>query len=303
MTRRRGEAASPAGTPREGGAAGMEGDLQPCGQSSAAHSAEGAAGRLDAAGHPWHGEANSDHGGAVGAPCRAILLLAHAEGFSKKSDLDLGLGWWELPEHESYQVCVADATAAMMHAMQFGGSMEFGGAIKDLTGFVKEYVASCRLTCVIKRYTLEEKKERIASRQKLRTAFEEAEESRANFEEQGRVITNHLPKRRADLKTYDALHHLATQRTKNFDLQVNNSKTLTEGWLALQNVHTFQALSRLYPRLLGLEKELEDTVRSMQELTNPGGEKIPESEAPQEERRSRANSRAPDAGPNSERRR
>ena len=24
-------------------------------------------------------------------------------GFSKKSDLDLGLGWWELPEHESYQ--------------------------------------------------------------------------------------------------------------------------------------------------------------------------------------------------------
>ncbi|CAJ1351596.1 unnamed protein product [Effrenium voratum] len=179
MTRRRGEAASPAGTPREGGAAGMEGDLQPCGQSSAAHSAEGAAGRPDAAGHPRHGEANSDHGGAVGAPCRAILLLAHAEGFSKKSDLDLGLGWWELPEHESYQVCVADATAAMMHAMQFGGSMEFGGAIK-----------------VIKRYTLEEKKERIA------TAFEEAEESRANFEEQGRVITNHLPKRRADLKTY-----------------------------------------------------------------------------------------------------
>ena len=43
---------------------------------------------------------------------------------------------------------MADATAAMIHAVQFGGAMEFGGTIRDLSIFVREYTAGCRLTCV-----------------------------------------------------------------------------------------------------------------------------------------------------------
>lgn len=194
------------------------------------------------------------------------------KGFNaKKSDADLGLGWWELPEFENYQVGVADATAAMIHAIQFGGAMEFGGGIKDLSGFVKEYVAGCRLTCAIKRYTAEEKKEKILCHQLLRTAFDEAEESRANFEEQARVITGWLPKKHAELKTFDGLHLLAVQRTKSFDLHMDNCKQVSEGWLALQNVHSYKAMSRLYPRLAALERELEETIQSMTDLTNPGG--------------------------------
>lgn len=46
------------------------------------------------------------------------------------------------------EVGVADATAAMIHAVQFGGAMEFGGTIRDLSIFVREYTAGCRLTCV-----------------------------------------------------------------------------------------------------------------------------------------------------------
>ena len=55
---------------------------------------------------------------------------------------------------------MADATAAMIHAVQFGGAMEFGGAIRDLSIFVRDYTAGCRLSCVIRRYTIEERKEK-----------------------------------------------------------------------------------------------------------------------------------------------
>eukprot|EP00913_Durusdinium_trenchii_P007132 g6707.t1 len=148
-------------------------------------------------------------------------------GFNaKKSDADLGLGWWELPEFENYQVGVADATAAMIHAIQLPGWSVQARAIK--------------------RYTAEEKKEKILCHQLLRTAFDEAEESRANFEEQAR-------------------------RTKSFDLHMDNCKQVSEGWLALQNVHSYKAMSRLYPRLAALERELEETIQSMTDLTNPGG--------------------------------
>lgn len=190
---------------------------------------------------------------------------------AQKGEMDLGLGWWELLEHENYQVGVADATAAMIHAIQFGGAQEFGGSIRDLTIFVREYVQSCRLTCAIKRYTYEEKKEKIICHQLLRTAFVEAEESRANFEEQARVITSKLPKKFAETKTFDGLHILALQRSKTFDQHMDYSRDISDSWLALQNVHSFQALSRLYPRLVAIEKEMEDTMRSMTELTQPGG--------------------------------
>ena len=190
---------------------------------------------------------------------------------AQKGEMDLGLGWWELPEHENYQVGVADATSAMIHAIQFGGAVEFGGSIRDLSIFVREYVQSCRLTCAIKRYTHEEKKEKNICHQLLRTAFGEAEESRANFEEQARMITSKLPKKFAETKTFDGLHILALQRSKSFDQHMDYSREISESWLALQNVHSFQALSRLYPRLVAIEKEMEDTMRSMTELTQPGG--------------------------------
>lgn len=199
-----------------------------------------------------------------------------------KSETDLGLGWWELPEHENYPVGVADATAAMIHAIQFGGAMEFGGSIRDLTLFVREYVQGCRLTCAIKRYTHEERKEKNLCQQLLRNAFEEAEDSRANFEEQARVISSKLPKKHAEGRTFDALHILALQRAKSFDLHMENCRQISEGWLALQNVHSYQAMSRLYPRLAAIEKEMEDTIRSMTELTNPGAE-APETDVIEEE--------------------
>jgi len=160
----------------------------------------------------------------------------------------------------------------MLHAIQFGGSKEYGGAIGDLSSFVKEYVGSCRLTCVIKRYTFEEKKARFQHRDELRQAFEEQEEARGNFEERAKVIASTLVQKHADLKTFDALHHLATQRDKNFDVHISNSKTICDGYLSLQNVHVYQALGRIYPRLLALEKELEDTIQSVTGLADPGAE-------------------------------
>ncbi|CAL1145426.1 unnamed protein product [Cladocopium goreaui] len=122
----------------------------------------------------------------------------------------------------------------------------------------------------IKRYTHEERKEKNLRQQLLRNAFEEAEDSRANFEEQARVISSKLPKKHAEGRTFDALHILALQRAKSFDLHMENCRQISEGWLALQNVHSYQAMSRLYPRLAAIEKEMEDTIRSMTELTNPG---------------------------------
>ncbi|CAE7286516.1 unnamed protein product [Symbiodinium natans] len=53
---------------------------------------------------------------------------------------------------------------------------------------------------------------------------------------------------------------------------MHNSKTVSDGFLALQNVHAYQALGRIYPRLLALEKELEDTIQSVTQLTDQGAE-------------------------------
>lgn len=38
-------------------------------------------------------------------------------------------------------------------------------------------------------------------------------------------------------------------------------KQLSEGWLSLQNVHCYTAMSRLYPRLVAIERELEAACR------------------------------------------
>eukprot|EP00439_Symbiodinium_sp_Y106_P013450 s1597_g1.t3 len=172
------------------------------------------------------------------------------EGDAKpaQTNLHLGVGWWELPELENYPVSVADATAAMLHAIQFGGSK----------------ARRCKARG--------EKKARFQHRDELRQAFEEQEEARGNFEERAKVIASTLVQKHADLKTFDtqlqnmclpapidALHHLATQRDKNFDVHISNSKTICDGYLSLQNVHVYQALGRIYPRLLALEKELEET--------------------------------------------
>lgn len=181
------------------------------------------------------------------------------EEADRKEIKALGEGWWPLESYANFRIGVADATAAMLYGMQFGGSTEYGGTISDLSYFVKEYTANCRINFPIPAYTADDRRGMILERSNLQWAFASVAKVRNKFQLDAKLLVTELTKRRADARNFDSVFQSDVPENKIFDDQVDASKMLADALLAAKRVHTYRQLGKVFASMQDLAAELDQT--------------------------------------------
>eukprot|EP00930_Biecheleria_cincta_P064203 TRINITY_DN4975_c0_g1_i3.p1 TRINITY_DN4975_c0_g1~~TRINITY_DN4975_c0_g1_i3.p1 ORF type:complete len:2544 (-),score=464.40 TRINITY_DN4975_c0_g1_i3:121-7752(-) len=171
----------------------------------------------------------------------------------------LGLGWWILDTPGYFRVGVADATAAMLYGMQFGGSVEYGGTITELSAFVKDYTSNCRINFPIPAYTADDRRNLLEERTNLQRAFACVSRVRDQFQLDAKVLVTELIKRRADARNFDSVVKAEMPESRIFDDQVDASKMLADALLASKRVQTYRQLGKMFTSMHVLAAELDRT--------------------------------------------